>query len=156
MATRVVVICREINDALSCLSEAEIPNLCQSPNSFENLMRAINSFSRRNRRYSILCLGTCHLRHLQDTLKPDLAPSYGHCLGYQARHTYCVHASFFFFSFYGHTCSIWKFLASDRIQATAAATATLDPSSLWQHQILNPLSEAGDRTHIFTDTMLGS
>ena len=42
--------------------------------------------------------------------------------------------------------------------ATATATATLDPSrihnlhhSLWQHQILNPLSEVRDQTHILMD-----
>ena len=43
------------------------------------------------------------------------------------------------------------------------ATASPDPSciydlhlSLWQCWILNPLSEAGDQTHIFMDTVLGS
>ena len=43
--------------------------------------------------------------------------------------------------------------------ATATATATQDPSlvcdlypSSWQHQILNPLREARDRTCVFTDT----
>ena len=45
----------------------------------------------------------------------------------------------------------------------ATATAALDLShtcdlhhSLQQHWVLNPLSEAGDRTHILTDIMLGS
>ena len=48
-------------------------------------------------------------------------------------------------------------------EAYATATATLDPShicdlhrSLQQHQILNPLSEARDRTRILTETTLGS
>ena len=48
-------------------------------------------------------------------------------------------------------------------EAYAAATAKWDPScicdlccSLWQHQILNPLSKAGDLTCTLTDTMLGS
>ena len=43
--------------------------------------------------------------------------------------------------------------------AYATATATLDPRhicelccSLWQCQILNPLSEARDWTHILTET----
>ena len=51
------------------------------------------------------------------------------------------------------------------LQPTACATAaaTLDPSficnlrcSLWQRQILNPLSETGDQTSILMDPMLGS
>ena len=47
--------------------------------------------------------------------------------------------------------------------AYATATAMWDLShicdlmpQLRQHQILNPLSEARDQTHILTDTMLGS
>ena len=50
-----------------------------------------------------------------------------------------------------------------RLPAYITGTATPDPSricdlhcSLRQRQILNPLSEAGDRTHILTDTMSGS
>ena len=49
-----------------------------------------------------------------------------------------------------------------RLPATATAMATPHPShifdlcSLQQGQILNPLSMARDRTHILTDTMLGS
>ena len=50
-----------------------------------------------------------------------------------------------------------------QLLAYTTATATLDPSciwdlhcSLWQHRILNPLSEAKDRTHILRDTMSGS
>ena len=58
--------------------------------------------------------------------------------------------------------------ARGRIGAAAAglchtATATPDLTrisdlhhSLWQHRILNPLSEASDRTCVLTDTMLGS
>ena len=45
------------------------------------------------------------------------------------------------------------------LQLLAYATAMPDPSSTcdlhrssWQHQILNPLSEAWDRTHTLTDT----
>ena len=50
-----------------------------------------------------------------------------------------------------------------QLLAYATATGTQDPShvcdlhhSSWQCQILNPLSEAGDRTRILTDTMSGS
>ena len=49
-----------------------------------------------------------------------------------------------------------------QLLAFAEATATLDPSrmcdlccSLWQHQSLNPLSEARDGTCILTETMSG-
>ena len=50
-----------------------------------------------------------------------------------------------------------QLLAYTTDTATATATATWDPSrSLWQCQILNPLSEARDRTHNPLDTMLGS
>ena len=45
-----------------------------------------------------------------------------------------------------------------QLLAYATATVTQDPShvynlhhSLWQHQILNSLSEARDRTHILMD-----
>ena len=50
-----------------------------------------------------------------------------------------------------------------QLQACATATATPDLNHIWdlhhsilQHQILNPLSEARDRTCILTDTMSGS
>ena len=50
-----------------------------------------------------------------------------------------------------------------RLQVYTTATATQDPShmcnlhhSLWQCQILNPLSEARDQTSILMYTMLGS
>ena len=46
-----------------------------------------------------------------------------------------------------------------QLQAYATATAMWDPShifdvhhSSWQRQILNPLSKAGDRTRVLTDT----
>ena len=46
-----------------------------------------------------------------------------------------------------------------QLSAYAIATATLGLSHicelhhrLWQHQILNPLSEASDRTHVLMDT----
>ena len=46
-----------------------------------------------------------------------------------------------------------------QLQVYTTATATLDPScicglcsSLWQHQIFNPMSEARDRTHILMET----
>ena len=51
------------------------------------------------------------------------------------------------------------------LQLLAYATATAIPDlsltlnahySLWQHQIINTLSEAGDQTHILMDTMSGS
>ena len=55
--------------------------------------------------------------------------------------------------FHSLTCRIWKFPSQGSIRAAAEVyttiTAILDPScicnlchSLWQHQILNPLSEA--------------
>ena len=50
-----------------------------------------------------------------------------------------------------------------QLQAYATVTAIPDPSciynlqrSLWQRQVLNPLSEVRDRTHVLMDTMLGS
>ena len=50
-----------------------------------------------------------------------------------------------------------------QLQACAVATATPDPSHIFdlyrmlqQHWIPNPLSKAGDRTHILSDAMLGS
>ena len=50
-----------------------------------------------------------------------------------------------------------------QLQATATATTMPDPShicdlrcSLWQCQILNPLSEVRDQTRILIDTILGS
>ena len=49
-----------------------------------------------------------------------------------------------------------------QLQACTTATAMPDPShicdlhpSSGQHQILNPLSEAGDRTHVLMDTSWG-
>ena len=49
------------------------------------------------------------------------------------------------------------------MQARVLAMTTLDPSyicelhwSLWQHQILNPVSEAKGWTHILVETMSGS
>ena len=72
---------------------------------------------------------------------------------------------FFFFVFNSCTCGMWKFLGW-RLRAVAevyaTATATLDLSlfcdlcrRLWQHQILNPLSEARDQTCILTETVSG-
>ena len=50
-----------------------------------------------------------------------------------------------------------------QLPAYTTATVTLDLSPmcnlhyiLWQHQILNPLSEARDRTRILEDTMSGT
>ena len=50
-----------------------------------------------------------------------------------------------------------------QLQAYATATATPDPScicdlhhSLWPDQILSPLSNAKDQTHILTETITGS
>ena len=50
-----------------------------------------------------------------------------------------------------------------QLLAYATATEMPDPShvcnlchSLWQHQILNPLSEVQDRTCVLIDTTLGS
>ena len=49
-----------------------------------------------------------------------------------------------------------------QLPAYTTAAAVLDPScicdlyhSLWQHWILNPLSESRARTHILTDTISG-
>ena len=64
----------------------------------------------------------------------------------------------FFFSFYSHTCGIWKFphwgVESElQLPANTAATATATPDPLcicnlrcssWQSQILNLLSGARD------------
>ena len=70
---------------------------------------------------------------------------------------YFLSLSFFFFFFlpslfgaapaaYGEVPGLWLELE------LATATATLDPShSLWQCQILNPLSETKDWTHILLD-----
>ena len=66
--------------------------------------------------------------------------------------------------FYGHTCSIQKFLGWGSIWncnwGYATGMATLDLSRfcdlryrLWQCWIHNPLSEVRDRTHIFTEKM---
>ena len=55
--------------------------------------------------------------------------------------------------------------AETKLQLPAYATATTTPDlshicdvccCLCQRQILNPLSEAGDRTHILSETTLGS
>ena len=35
-----------------------------------------------------------------------------------------------------------------QLLAYITAAAMRDPTSSWQHQILNPLSEAGDRSHV--------
>ena len=50
-----------------------------------------------------------------------------------------------------------------QLQADTAAIATLDSSCfcdlnchLWQHWVLNTLSEARDRIHILTNAILGS
>ena len=50
-----------------------------------------------------------------------------------------------------------------QLPAYTTATAISDPSHSWdlyhswqQYQILNPLSEIRDQTHILMDTMLGS
>ena len=86
------------------------------------------------------------------------------CISY----TFYLFFCFFPFSFQGHICGnmdVPKLGAESQLQlpAYATATATQDPSctcdlchSLWQCQILNPLSEARDQTHILIDTMLGS
>ena len=74
---------------------------------------------------------------------------------------------FFFFSFLGphlwHMEVPWLGVESAAPEACATTTATLDLSlichlchSLWQRQILNPLSEARGQTFILTDTMSGS
>ena len=74
----------------------------------------------------------------------------------------------FFFCFLG--LHLWHMKVSRpgveselQLLAYTTAPATPDPSricklhhSLQQQRILNPLSEARDRTHIFTDIMSGS
>ena len=72
------------------------------------------------------------------------------------------------FFFNSHTCSICKFPAlgvKSELQLPAYTTATTVPylshicdlhHSLQQCQILNPLSEARDRTCFFVDVLLGS
>ena len=90
-----------------------------------------------------------------------------------------------FFSFYGHTCGMWKFpglgskwscscgpchrqqiwAASSTYTTAAAVGLAATPNlscicdlhhSLWQSQILNPLCKARDQTCILTDTVLDS
>ena len=75
-----------------------------------------------------------------------------------------------FFVFFFSKLRLWHMavpglgVESDlHLPAYATATAMPDPShicdlwcSLWQHQILSPLSKARDWTHILTDTVLGS
>ena len=73
-------------------------------------------------------------------------------------------SSFFFFFKWPHM-EVPGLGGESKLQLPAytTATATPDPShicdprhSLRQHWILNPLTEARDRTHILTDTMSGS
>ena len=70
------------------------------------------------------------------------------------------------FSFYSCTCGIWKSQARGRIRAAAGVydTAMTTPdmgyicnprSRFWQCQILNPLNEAKDWTHMLTKTTMG-
>ena len=75
---------------------------------------------------------------------------------------------FFFFFFFFFFCFLWPHLwhmevprlqVESKLQLPAYATATPDPShicnlchSSQQHQILNPVSEARDRTLILMDT----
>ena len=72
-------------------------------------------------------------------------------------------AFFFFFSFYSHTCGIWKFLGWGQIGAAAAGPhhSHSDARSellcnlhciSQQCRILNPLSKARDRTNILMGT----
>ena len=71
---------------------------------------------------------------------------------------------FIYFYCYGCSCGIWKFVGPEAAAETqATAIATPDPSlicnqatALQQYQILNPLSQVRDRTHILTVTMSGS
>ena len=56
----------------------------------------------------------------------------------------------FFFSFYRHTYGSSQ--ARGKLRAAAAGLR----HSLRQRQILYPLSEARDRTHILRETVLGS
>ena len=72
---------------------------------------------------------------------------------------------FFFLRLYLQHMEVPRLEIESELQLPAytTATATLDLShicdlqcSLWQHQILYPLSEARDQTCILTDTMLGS
>ena len=55
----------------------------------------------------------------------------------------------FCFSFYGHTCGIWKF-PGQAVELELSCWPTLHPQ---QCQILNPPREARDRTHILMDTV---
>ena len=52
----------------------------------------------------------------------------------------------------GHICCIWRFLG---LGLNLSCICDLH-CSFRQHQILNPLSEARDRTPILIDTMSGS
>ena len=83
-----------------------------------------------------------------------------------------IHLSIFIFYFYlfiyflcyGYTHGIWKFLCQElngscSCWPTPTATATWDPSctwdpnlSVWHRRILNPVSEAREKTYILIDT----
>ena len=89
----------------------------------------------------------------------DKLPQYfGHCEYLMTG--FISFLSFFFFSFYGCTCSIWRFARLGvklelQLLAYTIATATQDPShicdlhhSLWQCQIINSLNQARDQTCI--------
>ena len=71
---------------------------------------------------------------------------------------------FFFFFFIFRAAPVDYEVSQSELQLLvhATATATPDPNSicdlhhsLWQGQILNPPSEARDRTHILTETTSG-
>ena len=64
----------------------------------------------------------------------------------------------FFFGFTATPVAYGSCWARNKIEAAAEAyaTATYETQSLWQHWILNPLSEPRDGTRIFRDTMLDS
>ena len=76
----------------------------------------------------------------------DLEPRWEFCLKFS------MQLYDFLFSFYGCTCSTWKFLTRGRIRAAATATATATPDliyiyhlchRLWQCQILNLRARPG-------------
>ena len=75
------------------------------------------------------------------------------------------HLPFFFLRPHLQHMEVPRLGGESELQLLAIATATAMPSlscicnlhcSSWQWRILNPLSEAGDRTHIFLDTMSSS
>ena len=100
-----------------------------------------------------------HLPSGSQSGDPDVNPPQGtrDCGGQSLGHVPYSRARlassyFFFFSFQGCTHDIWKF-PGQGLNWSYSGRPMPQPQP---HQILNPISEARDHTHIFVDTMSGS